>query len=112
MWRGGCRGGRSGRRHLPDEPGREGTLEGSVADLQRRTRVVFDREGIAETGQSTEKAGAHAEYKGKKGDLDISVTLDAQSPTTTEVEVSARKNLVEWDKSYAKELVSKIAHQP
>jgi hypothetical protein len=92
--------------------GAKSLLQGSVADLMRRTQAVFQSEGIALTGQSTEKAGAKGELKGTKGDLDISVTFESQSATTTDVEASARKNAVEWDKDYAKNLLSKIAQQP
>jgi hypothetical protein len=92
--------------------GAKALLQGNVADLVRRTQAVFQSEGIQETGQSTEKSGAKAELKGTKGNLDITVTFESQSATTTDVEVSARKNAVEWDKDYAKSLLSRIAQQP
>ena len=34
--------------------------------------------------------------------------LERNSSTTTRVEVSARKNLAEWDKDYAQQLLSRI----
>jgi hypothetical protein len=37
--------------------------------------------------------------------------MERQSPTTTKVEVSARKNLAEWDKDYAQQLLSKIVQK-
>ena len=61
---------------------------------------------ISET--KTEDGGDKREFKGTKGDLDITVSLQRQSPTTTKVEVSARENLAEWDKEYAQRILNKI----
>jgi hypothetical protein len=34
--------------------------------------------------------------------------MERQSATTTKTEVSARKNLAEWDQDYAKRILDKI----
>ena len=41
----------------------------------------------------------------------MTVRLESQSTKTTKVEASARKNLVEWDKDFAKDLVSRIVEK-
>ncbi len=48
------------------------------------------------------------EFKGKNGDRDVTIRLERKSPTTTKVEVTARKNMAEWDKDYAREVLSGI----
>jgi hypothetical protein len=88
--------------------GASSTINGSVDDIATRTRSVLDGEGITITETKTEAEGDRRLFKGTKGDLDISVELKRESPTTTKAEVSARKNLAEWDKDYAKVLLNKI----
>ena len=60
--------------------------------------------GIVKEGESTEDQGDQQELKGKKGDLDVTIQVRRESPTTAKVEVTARKNLAEWDKDYAKDV--------
>ena len=60
---------------------------------------------------STESGGDRREFKGKKGDLDVTIDMEQKSDKTTRVEVSARKNLAEWDKDYAQELLQRIVEK-
>ncbi len=91
--------------------GAESTIKGSVDDVAARTRAVFKAEGIVMDATSTQSGGDKREFKGKKGDLDVTASLAAQSPTTTKVEVTVRKNLAEWDKDYAQQLLNKIVQR-
>jgi hypothetical protein len=86
-------------------------VDGSAADVERRARAVFASEGIPVTGSQIENSGAKREIQGKKGDLDISASVERQSDQTSKVEVSARKNLAVWDQDYAKDLLGKIVKQ-
>jgi hypothetical protein len=88
--------------------GASSTVNGSVSDVAARTRSVLDGEGITITETKTESEGDERSFKGTKGDLDVSVDLKRDTPSTTKTEVSARKNLAEWDKDYAKVLLNKI----
>ena len=88
--------------------GASSTVNGSVNDVAARARSVLDGEGITITETKTESEGDERSFKGTKGDLDVSVDLKRETPTTTKTEVSARKNLAEWDKDYAKVLLNKI----
>jgi hypothetical protein len=83
-------------------------VNGSVDDVAARTRSAMDAEGITITETKTEAEGDKRSLKGKKGDLDITVELERQSPTTTKAEVTARKNVAEWDKDYARRLLDRI----
>jgi hypothetical protein len=88
--------------------GAESVVEGSTETVAGRVRSVLREEGITINGTSSEDGGDKQEFKGAKGDLDITVTLQRESPTTTKVEVTARENLAEWDKQYAQRLVNKV----
>ena len=91
--------------------GAESIVEGSVQDVERRARAVFDAEGIPVSGSQIENSGDKREIKGTKGDLDITVSMERQGAQTTKTEVSARKNIAVWDKDYAQELLGKIVKQ-
>jgi hypothetical protein len=83
-------------------------VNGSVTDVAARARSAMDAEGITITETKTEAEGDKRSFEGKKDDLDITVELERQSPTTTKAEVTARKNVAEWDKDYAKKLLDRI----
>jgi hypothetical protein len=88
--------------------GAESLVSSSVDQLATRAQAVMSEEGIVPDASSTEKGGDKREIKGKKGDLDVTIELERQSETSTRVEVTARKNLAEWDKEYAQQLLSRI----
>jgi hypothetical protein len=67
--------------------------------------------GIVKQGESTDKQGDKHVLKGTKDQLDVTIDIERESPTTAKVEVTARKNLAEWDKDYAKEVVSRIVQK-
>jgi len=87
--------------------GAESIVDSPIQQVESRARTVLEQEGVAITGTQTEQSGDKRELKGKKGDLDISVTMGRQG-SQTKTEVSARKNLVTWDKDYAQQILSKI----
>jgi hypothetical protein len=70
--------------------------------------AVMKEMGITQDATSSEKGGAKRELKGKHGDLDVTVQLEQQDTATTKVEVYARKNLAEWDKDYARQVLERI----
>jgi hypothetical protein len=90
--------------------GAESLVNSPPDDVARRAEAVMREEAIVKDAESTEKSGSKRELKGKKGDLDVSIEIQEQTtnPATTKVEVSARKNEVEWDKDYAQQILNKI----
>jgi hypothetical protein len=88
--------------------GVESLVNGSPEAIAARSRTVFQQMGISEDAAATKEAGAKRELKGKKGDLDVTVQMEQQDSATTKVEVSARKNLAEWDKDFAREVLERI----
>jgi len=88
--------------------GVESIVNGSADNVAGRARAVFKEMGITEDAASTKEAGTQREIKGKQGDLDVTVEMEQQDTATTKVEVTARKNLAEWDKDYARKVLESI----
>jgi hypothetical protein len=88
--------------------GVESVVNGSIDNVAARTQAVMREMGITMEGSKVDEGGAKREFKGKQGDLDVTVDLQQQDSATTKVEVSARKNLAEWDKDYARQVLERI----
>jgi hypothetical protein len=88
--------------------GAESLVESSVDQVAARARSVMSEEGIVPDEASLKEGGDKREFKGKKGDLDVTIEIERKTDKTTRVEVAARKNLAEWDKDYAQQLLSRI----
>ena len=91
--------------------GVESIVDGSIDNVAARTQAVMREMGITMEGSKIDEGGAKREFKGKQGDLDVTVQLQQQDSATTKVEVSARKNLAEWDKDYARQVLQRIVKQ-
>jgi hypothetical protein len=91
--------------------GAESVVEGSVAEIADRAEAVMGEMAIVKDGESTEDGGARQVLKGKKGDLEVTIDIERESEATAKVEVTARKNLAEWDKDYAKEVLNQIVRK-
>ena len=91
--------------------GAEALVAGSVDQVAARAQKVMTDMNIAPAAEKTETAGDKHELKGKQGDLDITIDMQRSDSTTTKVEVTARKNLAEWDKDYAKEVLTRIVKE-
>ena len=88
--------------------GAGGLVPGSVDQVAARAQTVMKEMNITPAAEKTETAGDKHELKGKQGDLDITIQMERSDSATTKVEVTARKNLAEWDKDYAKEVLERI----
>ncbi len=69
--------------------GAESLVDTSVDQAAGRAQAVMSEEGIAPDASSVEKGGDRREFKGKKGDLDVTIELERKSPTRTRVESAA-----------------------
>jgi hypothetical protein len=88
--------------------GVESLVASPIDQVAARAATVMQEMGIVQDAASTESAGAKRELKGKKGDLDVTIQMEQQDSATTKVEVYARKNLAEWDKDFAREVLERI----
>ncbi|MFL5448755.1 MAG: hypothetical protein ACJ8AP_13850 [Gemmatimonadales bacterium] len=91
--------------------GAESLIDGPIDQIATRARTVMNEEGIVPDASSTENGGQNREFKGKKGDLDVTIQMEQKSDKTTRVEVTARKNLAEWDKDYAQQVLQRIVQK-
>ena len=91
--------------------GAESIVKGPIDQVESKAKAVLEQEGVTITGTQTEQSGDKRELKGKKGDLEVTVSMERQDAGTTKAEVSARKNLVDWDKDYAQQVLNKIVQR-
>ena len=95
----------------PTEQGAEAVLQGSIADLDLRTRAVLMRMGIQITETETENNAMEREYVARRGDRVVHVKLEARGTTSTQVNVSSREGTLEYDKSHARTVLEQIQRQ-
>jgi hypothetical protein len=91
--------------------GAESVIEAPVDELAGRAETVMSEMGIVKDGESTSDQGQRHVLKGKKDNLDITIDIEKDSESTAKVEVTARENLAEWDKDYAKEVLNRIVQE-
>ncbi len=89
-------------------PGVSGTARGALIDVERSTRFAFGDMDIRVVGQVDKQSPERWVVRGVKGTLDITVTLQSQSRSTTIVEVRARATEVEFDNEFGQQLLNKI----
>ncbi|HKA86639.1 MAG TPA: hypothetical protein VKE22_03200 [Haliangiales bacterium] len=88
--------------------GHESVIVGTTENVEARSRAAMAELGINVTEYSSKDGGDSRTLKGHVREEDVTIEMRRDSPTTTKTEVTARKNLVEWDKDYAKEVLNKI----
>ena len=81
---------------------------GSVDQVFARTGAAFQQAGITETGRSTEDSGRQRKLVGTKGEYEVTAELNRSTDSTTKVEITAKKNVVEYDKEMAKDILNRI----
>ncbi len=100
---GGSTGGR-----VATSPGVSGNARGALIDVERNVRFAFADMEISTVGQVDQQTTERWVVRGVKGTLNITVTLFAQSPSTTVVEVRARATETEYDNEFGMQLLNKI----
>lgn len=88
--------------------GASSMMSSSAATVATRVPGVLQDLGVTVTGHNTEHSGAEHEWTGTRGDEEIHVQVKAQSDGTSQVTASARKNMAEWDKDFARTIVTRI----
>jgi hypothetical protein len=91
--------------------GAESLVAGTIDRVAARVPPLMRQMNITQTGSSTDDSGAKQEFKGKHADLDVTIQLERQDSATTKTEVYARKNLAEWDKDFARQVLEQIVKQ-
>jgi hypothetical protein len=89
--------------------GAESMLNSPAATVAARVPGVLSSMGISVTDHKTEHNGGEHEWTGTGNDnLEIHVQVKAESNGTSRVSASARKNMAQWDKDYAQQIVARI----
>ena len=88
--------------------GAEAVVEGQPASLEPRIRAALTHYNVNVTGTSTENGGDKQGWEGRAGEVDVSVTAERQSPTTTKLSVTAKRNVADWDKELAEQILQRI----
>jgi uncharacterized protein (DUF58 family) len=88
--------------------GAESQVNMSVDAVAKRVPGVFSQYNIVPVGNKTEDQGDKRTFEGKRGEMDVTVNIERQGDGVSKVEVTARENMAEWDKDFAREILSKI----
>lgn len=81
-----------------------------ASTVVERVPNVLSSMGITVTGHETEHNGQEHEWTGTGADnLEVHVQVKAESTGTSRVTASARKNMAQWDKDYAQQIVTRIS---
>ncbi|MCZ8203720.1 DUF3568 family protein [Gemmatimonas sp.] len=92
-----------------DKRGANAQLAGTVNANFDKAVAAFGANSVSETGRGTEKRGDVRILNGMKGELEVTVRLERVSESVTSVEVIAKKNVVEYDRSFAKQVLDAVA---
>jgi hypothetical protein len=88
--------------------GAESIVQGQPDGLAPRVRSALEQHQVSITDTSVEDGGDKQTWEGTAGELTVNVTAERESPTTTKVEVTARKNMADWDKQFAERVLRDI----
>jgi hypothetical protein len=88
--------------------GASGMVNSSAATVAGRVPSVLRDLGVTVTGHNVQNSGAEHEWMGTRGEQEIHVQVKAESSGTTQVTASAKKNMAEWDKDFARTIVARI----
>lgn len=91
--------------------GAESIVQGQPDGLAPRVRSVLEQHQVTITDTRSENGGDKQTWEGTAGELTVNVTAERESPTTTKLEVTARKNVADWDKEFAERVLRDIVER-
>ena len=90
-----------------DDRGVSTKMEGTVDGVFARAQTVFREMGITETSQDND--GNERELQGRAANgLEVTVDIEAETPSMVSVNVYAQRNTVNWDRDYARSVLQRI----
>jgi hypothetical protein len=87
--------------------GAESMMNSPAGTVAGRVPGVLSSMGIAVTNHKMD--GDEHEWTGTREDMEVHVQVKAESTGSSRVTASARKNMAQYDKEYAQQIVSRIA---
>ena len=89
---------------------------GATAQLPGTVNATFDKavasfgaNGVSKTGRGTERSGDVRTLNGTKGNLEVTVGVERVSESVTPVDVIAKRNVVDYDRTFAKQVLDAMA---
>jgi hypothetical protein len=95
----------------PTNQGAESLVQGSVSNVDRRTRAVLSSMGLQVTKAEYEDNATEREYEARRGERVVHVKLEARGTTSTQVNVSSREGRLDYDKDHARTILERIQRQ-
>ncbi|HET7463099.1 MAG TPA: hypothetical protein VFJ82_17735 [Longimicrobium sp.] len=86
--------------------GAESMVSAPASSVVARVPGVLSSMGITVTGHKMDND--EHEWTGTRGDLEIHVQVKGETTSSSRVTASARKNMAEYDKAYAQQIVTRI----
>lgn len=87
--------------------GAESMVSASASNVVARVPGVLSSMGITVTNHKMD--GDEHEWTGTHGDMEIHVQVKGETTSSSRVSASARKNMAEYDKDYAQQIVTRIS---
>jgi hypothetical protein len=91
--------------------GAKAQVKGTTEEVEADSRKVLSAEAVQITDEKIQNGGLHRELQGRKGDVDVTISIDRKDDKSSEVEVTARKSAVTWDKDYARTILNSIVRE-
>ena len=88
--------------------GATSVVSGSVDQVFERAVAAFQQAGVTETGRSTEDSGRQRTLVGTKAEYEVTAEVKRSTDSTANVEITARKSTVEYDREMAKDILKRI----
>ncbi len=88
--------------------GASSIVQGSVAQVAERTDAAFSAMGIEPVSRTVKEDGSEVTIEGKTDELEVTVEIEREDSGTSNVQTAARRNLVQWDKEFARSLLERI----
>jgi len=88
--------------------GAESMVSSPAGTVAGRVPGVLQAMGITVTDHKTEHDGAEHEWTGTRDDMEIHVQVKSETSGSSRVSATARKNMAQYDKDYAQQIVTRI----
>lgn len=90
------------------DQGAEAVIAGSIADVDRRTRLVLREMGLTMDEVRFDDNARERDYEAKGGDRTVRVELEVRTATTTEIEVKYRVGATNYEKGQAQDVIRRV----
>lgn len=88
--------------------GAKGVVNATVPKAIDDTRAVFRDLGITIESDPGASAENDVTVVGRRGEMRITVEIERESASTSEVEVFAREGTLDWDRSLSRDILARI----